>query len=557
MMAFIKKNWLIFLTIIIWFISYSQVPYLFFQQDELFGFGLFILKGSRIILSGLELHDAVHFVPVTMSLSYFIYLLFNLKPEVYNIVGLFFHTFNGVLVYLLIQRILKNKLYSFLSVILFFSSSAAAELVMWPVINLNTISLTFSLFALYWLVRKEQERGYLKVFDSILISVLFLLAIFSVEYAAGMILLIPLVAIILGKNKTIFKVLCSLIPFFIAVSAYLVLRFVSPILFQQSTVLVSEKGLGLFDKFLWLLSLPFIYFAQIFFGEKILIDISQFFSSSIFGNTTNTQFAESMIYKYVAFFVGLVIVTFIIWIIKVTKKVDLIHTKYLIIFLSLIIFSSLPFILVPGKAFSIFPSRYLYFGSVGYALIVPTILYILKRIKLKKEAVIFLLFIVAAIIFGTAENFQRGTILYKTGKTRELILEDIKNTYPILSRKVIFYTESSKSYYGLPDEDKIFPFQSGLGQTLLLWYYKSENFPTSFFKDNFLWDITSQGYKEIQDRGFGYFRDYSLLIKTLKEYNLPSESIIAFSWDGKTNTLTDITEKIRKEVNLNVKKLNY
>lgn len=557
MIAFIKKFLLLFVTIAVWFISYSHVPFLFFQQDELFGFGQFILQGQRIVLSGLGLHATVHFVPVTMSLSYFIYSLFDLKPEIYNIVGLFFHTSNGVLIYLLTQKILKNKLYSFLSVILFFSSNAAAELVMWPVINLNTISLTFSLFAIYWLVKKEQERGYLKISDAILISVLFLLAVFSVEYAAGMIFLIPFSAILLNKNKKISQILSSLLPFFIAVGVYLTVRFIPLVFSPQSTILASGEKVGLFIKILRLLSFPFIYIAQIFFGEKILINISQFFSSFFFGNTTNTQFAESTIYKYVAFFVGLITIAIIIRIIRTAKMKNVIHSKYLILFLFFIIFSSFPFIFVPGKGFSIFPSRYLYFGSVGYGLVVTISLYVLLHTRRKKKAIILLLLIVMAIVFGTAENSQKGIILYNSGKTRQFILETIKNDYPIVSKKVIFYTESNKSYYGLPDEDKTLPFQSGLGQTLLLWYYKSDNLPKSFFEDNFLWDITSQGYKEIQGRGFGYFRDYLLLIKTLKEYNLTSDSVIAFSWDDSNKTLTNITKKIRKEISTNAKKNNY
>jgi len=190
---------------------------------------------------------------------------------------------------------------------------------------------------------------------------------------------------------------------------------------------------------------------------------------------------------------------------------------------------------------------------VGFALLVPTLLYVLRSLKLRRAAAILLWFIVVAIIFGAVGNFQRGGNLYRVGVMRQYILSDIKGSYQRLPKKVVFYTESNKSYYGLPDEDRILPFQSGFGQTLLLWYYRSENFPVAFFKDNYLWDITSQGYKEIQGTGFGYFRNYSLLLSTLKEYNLSSESVIAFSWDDNTQTITNITEKIRKKINLDVK----
>ena len=152
------------------------------------------------------------------------------------------------------------------------------------------------------------------------------------------------------------------------------------------------------------------------------------------------------------------------------------------------------------------------------------------------------------IIIGVYGNYKKGNALYNIGNLRIEILNSIKKSYPTLPEKVIFYTDSNKSYYGLPDEDKIIPFQSGLGQTLLLWYYSDEKFSKVFFENKYLWGILSDGYKEIDDRGLGYFRDFERLKNAVNDNNLNPESVIAFRWDYYTNTLTDITREIRSKL---------
>lgn len=527
--------------VLVWFLSYSKVPFIFFQQDELMGFGLFILKGVGMLYTGLGFKEVVHFVPVTMSISYSIFNIFGLNHIPYNIIGLLFHSINGFLIYMLSSMIFKNKLYSLLAVILFFSYSAGNEFVMWPVINLNTISLSFALLAVYTLINSSIKNSNLKVSDFVKVSILFLLAVFSVEYAAGLIFIIPVIGIILDGNKKFLDRLKSQIPFYITVVGYLVFRFLPALFSDKSTSLKEVVDTGIIERIFGMLRLPFVYIAQAFFGQNVIIGISQFISNIFYGNTANTQFAENYIYKNVAIVIGIFIIFFIYKYAKIQKQI--IYVKYIAIFLLFILFSSLPFVLVPGTSFSIIPSRYLYFGGVGYAYLLTLLLFLQKK-KIYSSILIALL-----VISGTYQNYKKSNELYFVGKERIRILNSIKNIYPKLPQKVVFYTESNRSYYGLPDSDKILPFQSGLGQTLALWYYDSERYSTNFFKNKFLWGILSEGYKEEDSRGFGYFRDYEKLRDEIRKSKLKPESVIAYKWDYYTNSLTDITEEVRKKLN--------
>jgi len=82
----------------------------------------------------------------------------------------------------------------------------------------------------------------------------------------------------------------------------------------------------------------------------------------------------------------------------------------------------------------------------------------------------------------------------------------------------------------------------------LIWYNSQENFPPCFHKDVFLYELTAQGYRECQGRGFGYFREFNKLKQALKEYNLTADSVFAFEWQKGKNELFDITQEVRKSL---------
>ena len=108
--------------------------------------------------------------------------------------------------------------------------------------------------------------------------------------------------------------------------------------------------------------------------------------------------------------------------------------------------------------------------------------------------------------------------------------------------------QSDSSYYGLPEEIKTLPFQSGLGQALLVFYSQRNKLPNEFYPGIYLWEIDSQGYFESENRGFGFYRDYNLLRETVNKFDLESNSVIAYYWNGKLNELTDMTQEIRSKL---------
>jgi len=190
----------------------------------------------------------------------------------------------------------------------------------------------------------------------------------------------------------------------------------------------------------------------------------------------------------------------------------------------------------------------LYFGLAGYSILLIYAFGILIDGGNRKLTSIFAFFLFFYIFYGLFNNWSEIETSFKEGQVRENILKTIKNSHPVLPKKVIIYSDSDSPLYGLADQYKILPFQSGFGQTVLVWYYNGDNINREFYKDRFLWNITSEGYKEISGQGFGYFRNFDTLKSVVKQYNIPLDSVIAYSWKKDTGEFKEESMLIRDKL---------
>jgi len=112
-----------------------------------------------------------------------------------------------------------------------------------------------------------------------------------------------------------------------------------------------------------------------------------------------------------------------------------------------------------------------------------------------------------------------------------------------LGDKNVFYVTGDKEYYG---PHNMVPFQQGMGYTLMVWYYHTGKIPASFVEGNVLWDITTQGYKEVNGQGFGYFSDLPSLQSAYHTYHFSKTDVVSFYLDSKKQQLINTTEGTRK-----------
>lgn len=543
----------LFLVVALVILVYYDLPSSFFQQDEWSAFGHLIHR--RSLGFGKALQDYflsssgfVHLTPLNVFFYQVEFELFGLEFSGYAWVSLTLHLVNTFLVYYLAWLLFKKKTLALPAALLFGLNSFSHQAVTWIATSINTQgSCLFFLLSLVFLMREQP-----------ILSVLaFAISLGFKETTIFLFLFLPFAWLVFSKKRNFASLKKILIPLSGFGLPYLGLRV---LLWLNAPFVPLGKKASLFQPsqatYIYrLVSLPVKILPQSFFSagqilswaeDWVRLVYPQFFVSP--EGVVNPYIRESVAFDLISFALTVILFLGIIYLYFCFRKKKEARSMQVLVFsLALIFGSGLPLLLIPGKAgyASIVEPRNLYLPAVGASLLLALAIFTLAQRWGRKTWLFFLIPLLFLHIKNIRQNME---LLVDRSQARKSILEEIKSLYPRLPKEVVFYTESDMAYYGLPPEEKILPFQSGFGQTLLIWYHESEKFPPCFHQDVFLYEITSQGYRFCGARGFGYFRDFDKLITTLEKENLPAESIYAFAWLGRKGKLVETTDLVRQKI---------
>lgn len=493
----------------------------FFQQDEWLGFSQYVLHSSLNwvqLLFYFFLPSIGHFIPLTTLAVHSLFSLLGLNYQIYAGMSIFLHGVSILLFLYLAKLIFKDLKLAVLAVLVFGTLASDYQGTGWVIANLSTHGATiFGLLTIIFLFK-----------ENIKVSLFFLIvSLLFKEITLGLFILIPFYIFLFSKPRNWMTMTMGVAAFYVLVR---VLMIFSPVQVKETTVFETQSTPKIVYNFV---TVPFKSISQSIIPQGQIRWISEVLTKPLgekIAGKEGSPDRERFVVKRTMEIVSLGLAGVIIW-------YALRHRSKIIIFsLFWIISNSLIFSLAPERTglISTVDSRYLYFVSIGSALLL---------VSLFKDKLKFIL-VILVLINGFWLNKELVTYVQR-GQVRRKILAQIKMEHPILEEKTVFYTESDTSFYGLPVEDRILPFQSGLGQTILSWYYDTEKFPKDFFENRYLWDILEQGYKEDENRGFGYFRDFDLMVKTVVDNKLPIDSVIGYRYSSKTNQLNDMTDEIK------------
>ncbi len=518
----------------------------FFQQDEWFAFSEYIRISKNLgdLINNFFAFNVTHYVPLGRLAGYLEYQLFKLNYLPYAIFGLILHIGIAIAIYFLIKRIFENKVIGIISAFIFIFADYGYQVISWPTGNLaNQLSIIVSLGSLivfFRFLKEEKTKLFWISYFLLLLSLTFK------ESAIAFFLFLPILFFMYSKDSLKKKHFYPLVIFVTGIF-YGLFRVVMILVTNN----VAETAVGSHSKFSLvynLLTFPIKAIVQTIIPINLEISLAKKLSLLFpinvrgeVGTTTYDIFLQKRILEGLTFILFTIIIAIIV---VLYKKIQNKEIKKIILFGAFfIIFNSFIYALSPERSgiIPIIDSRNLYFLTVGSSIIVGTFIYLL----MKRKRIIGNIFLF--IFFGINMFYlkQDITVIQEYSNVRETILNQIKEDHPILPNPVIIYTESDSSFYGLPESDRILPFQSGFGKTLLVWYDRENKFPTGFFADNILWPIQSEGYKEIDGVGFGYYRDFEKLAKFVKENNFNKNSIISYSFNSEVNSLKDITTQIQ------------
>lgn len=528
-----------FLFLFITVLAFGSLAWSFFLQDEWLIFGNY-LYWQKMGLSWIErlffYGGFTHLIPFANIFSYLQFIFFGLNFAPYAITSVFLHVVNALLVTKIALESRYGKAIGFLSGLFFLINPTTGQAVTWIATAPGTVvSVTFTLFTLLFFLRKNM----------ILSFACLILALGFKESSVFLFLYLPVLWILtLQNDKRSFRssigVLILLGTLYIGVR--LLFRFAGP----QVPAIQSFSQPSFFVYLYRVVSHPFKAFSQSIFPQEIIINISNemmklAYPTLVSGKVPDPYIAQSVGSDIVSYSLSILI----IGVIFVVGKLRTLGLPLLFVAMSV-----LPLIFIPGSAgyISLFDGRHLYMTSIGISIVLAMLFVSMSRTFLKLR---WFIVGIVGIYFGYSVWYIHSAIARQVSiaDTRKIILEKIITWYPKLPERALIITQSDKAFYGLPPEEYILPFQSGFGNTLLVWYDRhGDSFPACFFEHKFLYELTSQDYKECGGRGFGYFRSPDNISVLLKKYNLSKDNVLSFSYTYQDNVISDTTKKLQSRL---------
>ena len=297
--------------------------------------------------------------------------------------------------------------------------------------------------------------------------------------------------------------------------------------------------------------MPLTTISQIFVPPEIIRNLArqlpETFSKSRFFSST-CAIAYNINITFISLLLTFLIIALVVKLILLLRRQgERKRANVILLALIWIGVAALPFAFL-GRPFPFLEERYYYLSAIGAALLLSVAIFcIADRVRQRlvgfkvRDAVYYglaVLLVIPILFFHSAKIRQHIEGRIKAGDEQKAILSQIKRAYPIIGRKSIFYVEPL-----------MYPtFYSGFGHILMVVYAYDGQLNPKVFEDKFLWDIRTQGYKEIEGNGFGYFRQYSKLAEAVKEFSLSPENVYAFRYDAQTKELKDITNEMKKRM---------
>lgn len=511
----------------------------FYQQDEWSTLGLIYAYGRDFLFINTKSIFNLLLGQGRVFSNLFSYLLIGKFPfdiTYISLFGIVLHAVNTVLVFFLARKIIKNGVSSLLASLFFGLNSVCFQAVVWSAAIINTLpATTFIILSVFcYLDYLDRNKR-----NSLLLTFLFLyLSLHFKETGLYLFLLFPAISLLFKRyslKKFVRNYWAFIIFGLLTISSWLI----------QFKLVPTEKDLfltGSSPNFLITLVTrsilyPLTSFSLVFIPQGVALDfvkrITSFYYPSIPSEVFNLV-AQTAVLDSIAIFASLFLLLVILFLFKDEKKSRRSSMIFLLAFTAL---SYLPYVGI-AKSYSYLESRYYYLASVGAGILLG---FLLSKFlsRPKKSYIKFLILFPFVIYIFFHAGFVRKDLseLVANGEVRKVLLEGIFSIKPKLSEgKSVFYVTGDRNFY--VSEGNRLPLQQGTGYTLMVWYYSKNPQLKPLIKEGFLWDLGSQGYKEVDGFGFGYFWDKDKLEDVIQKERIKPAEVTALYYDSKARKLT-------------------
>lgn len=507
----------------------------FFQQDEWYWFGRSLIIQKEGI-QGLFQLAGFHFNPLYSGLFFLFYTFFHLDWLAYAIFSILLHSLNALLVFLLVRKIFKNTVISFLSVVFFTIANTSQQAITWYGASLNVLpAAACGLLSVFFFYDFYENRKKI----ALIISYAFLFVGLGFKEDIMSLLLIYALSFMFVKRikntkSLLLTIGLGLIYFLIRI---VVLKFgpQNPLTHIDSISYIVTIGKNF-------VLIPLQSLSQIFFSPLMVYNLGHLI----------TQGHESFYLQFIpihnidifieTIFFNIVTVSLTIFFLVSIGVLSYFNNKKervtIFILLLFVLISFAPFFLLP-KGFGM-ESRHYYFPVIGGAVMFAyMIVNVWEKLKKKEYKYSFVIFLIIYFIYNFLLDRQQLDTVLVLSKPRIAFVNQIQSVYKNIPNNTLILSEGD-----------VLPFQSGFGQMFMVLYDNQYQF-NSLLQSNVLWDMGSQGYARVGREGFGYFSDKGLLRVAYDKQVIPLTHVYSFYWDNKKMMLTDTTVNTRKELSNN------
>lgn len=526
-----------FILVLLIFGLYFPLTKTFYQQDEWMGYSFYLIDGFATVFAGS--HGLLGLILgegriLTNILHFLSYKFFPLNVFPIAIFAIIFHIINTLIVFFLAKKLFKATLPVFLGSLFLVVSSVSQSAVTWSAASINTLpSTTLILISIVLYFR------YLESFDKKWLALSFVniyVSLFFKETGIFLLLLFPITSFLYKKQNviTLLKTHWYFIISAILIVGYRMVGFSSTS--GEVALFLTGSSKYFFDAIIVRAILyPLTSFSLALIPPELFLNFARHITNIIYPFIPEAQFiliAQTVVLDLLAIILSGVIGCISVILLKITD----IKIRKKMLFWFVFLFSSfLPYVII-SKSYSYLESRYYYLSSIAWSMIFAWFFYLLQEKMKTKPLYYLLIFAYLMFIFLHAKTIQIDLKqLVNDSQIRINIISQIKTIKPLLNKNInIFYITGSTDYF--LEGNKI-PFQNGIGYNLMSLYYGGGKIPKEFLNDTFLFEIGSQGYRELKGYGFGYFSDLLKLKETIKKYNLEETQVYSLYFDSKDNNL--------------------
>ncbi|MEK7497415.1 MAG: hypothetical protein AAB656_00670 [Patescibacteria group bacterium] len=521
-------------------VVYLPITKTFYLQDEWLGYGLYLTKGTGMILqsTGSLLGAILGQGRILTNLLYFLFYQYsslNIFPVAVFAITL--HIVNTLVVFLLAKRLFRNTLSAFLGSLFFAVNSVSQSAITWSAASVNTLPSTtlilISLILYFKYLKSSRVRWIILSFVTVYLSLLFK------ETGVFMLLLLPLFSLVYKKQTTrdFIKTYWYYLASVFLIVAYRIWGFRSE---SGDVALFLTGSSKYFYESLVVRSIlyPLTSFSLSIVPPELFLNFARYLTNVYYPFIPEAQFiliAQTVVLDVISIVLSGIIIFIIFMLLKITTpRVK----KFVVMWLVFLFVSFLPYIII-SKNFSYLESRYYYLASAVWGVIFAWVASLIaEKIKSKYIKAAFLIIFILFLYIHASIVIKDINKLVGESQTRINILNQLSEIKPKLDGKKNVVLVTGDTDYYLPG-NKV-PFQQGFGYTLMAVYYPSGNIPREFLKEGYLFDIGSQGIKESGEYAFGYFSNSKELEVEIKRYKIQSDSVLRLYYNSKNGRLMQI-----------------